>query len=215
MHIVKWLVHTSFAVLSDMKSHTGAATRLGKGAIHGASTKQKLNATSSTESELVGVNDVMPQALWTRYFLEEQGYDVKDSIIYQDNQSSMLLEKHGRASSSKRTQHISIRYFFVTNRIASSEVSVEYCPTKTMIADFFTKPLEGIQFQTFMNVNPSPTSLQDQRSVLGNEKDLDGRKTDVVAPSREPPTNSGPRREPPNSGDSRMDEQGWTKVKGR
>jgi hypothetical protein len=45
----------------------------------------------------------MPQILWTRYFLEAQGFTVKDAIIYQDNQSSILLEKHGRASSSKQT----------------------------------------------------------------------------------------------------------------
>ena len=50
--------------------------------------------------------------------------------IRQGNQSSILLERHGRASSSKRTRHINIRYFFVTDRIASGEVTVEYCPTK-------------------------------------------------------------------------------------
>jgi hypothetical protein len=82
---------------------------LGKGAVHGTSTRQKLNTKSSMEAELVGVNDVMPQALWTRYFLEAQGYGMKESIINQDSQSSILLEKHGQASSRKRTQHINIR----------------------------------------------------------------------------------------------------------
>jgi hypothetical protein len=85
---------------------TGGAMTLGKGVIYGTSTRQKLNTKSSTEAELVGVNDVMPQILWTRYFLEAQGYDIKDSITYQDNQSSILLEKNGRASSGKRTRHI-------------------------------------------------------------------------------------------------------------
>ena len=59
--------------------------------------KQKLNTRSSTETELVSADDVMPQVLWTTYFLDAQGYDVKDTIMYQDNQSAMLLEKHGRA----------------------------------------------------------------------------------------------------------------------
>jgi len=48
---------------------------------------------SSTESELVVVNDMMPQILWTRYFLESQGYKDHDSVLYQDNQSAMILEK--------------------------------------------------------------------------------------------------------------------------
>jgi hypothetical protein len=109
MSIIKWWVDVSYAVHPDMKSHTGGTMSLGKGTIYNTSTRQKLNTKSSTESELVGVNDVMPQVLWTRYFLESQGYGVKESIIYQDNQSSILLEKNGRGSSSKRTRHINIR----------------------------------------------------------------------------------------------------------
>ena len=143
---------------------------LGKGTIYNTSTRQKLNTKSSTESELVGVNDVMPQILWTRYFLESQGYGVKESIIYQDNQSSILLEKNGRGSSSKRTRHINIRYFFVTDRVQNKEVSIEYCPTGEMIADFFTKPLQGSIFRKFrafiMNLDPGTYGSQDQRFVL-------------------------------------------------
>jgi hypothetical protein len=112
-HIIKWWMDTSFTVHPDMKSHTGTAMTMGKGAVNGMSLKQRMNTKSSTESELVGVNDIMPQMPWTRYFLKAQGYTVKDSVIYQDNQSSILLEKHGRASSSKHTWHINIRYFFV------------------------------------------------------------------------------------------------------
>lgn len=72
VNIVKWWVDASFAVHPDMKSHTGGGIMtLGKGALYGMpSTLQKLNTKSMTaEAELVGVNDVMPQILWTRYFL--------------------------------------------------------------------------------------------------------------------------------------------------
>ena len=162
LQIVKWWVDASYAVHPNMKSHTGGMMSLGKGTIYGASTRQKLNTKSSTESELVAVNDLMPQVLWTRYFLEAQGYDIKYSIMHQNNQSSMKLEKHGRASSSKRTRHINVRYFFVTNRIASKEVSVAYCPTSEMIADFFTKPLQGQDFRKFrdmiLNIDPENTN---------------------------------------------------------
>jgi hypothetical protein len=91
-HVVKCWVDASFAVHPDMKSHTRATMLLGKGSAYSRSTRQKLNTKSSTEAELVGVDDVMPQVLWTRYFLEAQGYTVRDSIIYQDNQSSIVAE---------------------------------------------------------------------------------------------------------------------------
>jgi hypothetical protein len=96
---------------------------------------------------LVGLDDVMALVLWTRYFLEAQGYSVDDNIVYQDNQSAMLLEKNGRRSSGKRTHHINICYFFVANRISADEVRVDYCPTGEMIGGFFTKPLQGSLFK--------------------------------------------------------------------
>ena len=85
----------------------------------------------------------MPAICWTCYFLESQGYGVFENILYQDNQSAILLEKNGKASSSKRTWHINIRYFFVTDRIANNELNVEWCPTGQMIADYMAKPVQG------------------------------------------------------------------------
>ena len=107
---------------------------------------------SRTEAELVGVSDMLPQVIWTRHFLEAQGYNVDESIVYQDNMSSILLEKNGRASSGKRTRHINIRYFFVTDRVKSGELGIQYCPTEEMIADFFTKPLQGAKFRKFRDL---------------------------------------------------------------
>ncbi len=57
------------------------------------STKQKLNTQSSTESELVGVDGMMPIVVWSRYFLMAQGYWVTQNLLLKDNQSSILLEK--------------------------------------------------------------------------------------------------------------------------
>jgi hypothetical protein len=59
----------------------------------------------------------------------------------------MLLAKNGRTSSGRRTRHIDIQYFFVTDRVKHGEIRIEYCPTRDMVADFFTKPLQGSLFQ--------------------------------------------------------------------
>jgi len=111
-----------------------------------------MNTRSSTEAELVGVNDAMSLILWTRHFLEAQGYEVKENVIYQDNESAILLEKNGRRSSTKRTRHLEIRYFFVTDNVNRRKVSIEYCPTEEMVADYFTKPLQGATFRKFIKL---------------------------------------------------------------
>ena len=108
LHLIHWWIDGTFATHCDMCSHTGGAMSLGKGIIYGTSTRQKLNTHSSTEAELVAVDDCMSQILWTRYFLDAQGYNINNCIVYQDNKSAILLEQNGRASSSKRTRHINI-----------------------------------------------------------------------------------------------------------
>jgi len=148
---IKWFIDGAHAVHHDMWGHTGAAMTLGKGAAYLSSSKQKINTMSSTETELIAVNDKMGQILWTKYFLEAQGYDVP-LVLFQDNKSTMLLEKHGRASSTKRTQHINIWYFFVTDCIQREGLTVEYCPTDDMLGDFGTKPLQGKKFLDFRHM---------------------------------------------------------------
>jgi hypothetical protein len=66
----------------------------------------------------VGADDFMPVICWTRYFMKAQGCGVKGNVLFQDNKSSILLEKNGKASSSKRTKHINIRYYFITDRVS-------------------------------------------------------------------------------------------------
>jgi hypothetical protein len=149
--ILKWWVDGSFTVHPAMRGHTGGGLTIGRGFPIVTSTKQKLNTQSSTKWELLSVDDCMPAICWTRCFFEAQGYQVTENIVYQDNKSAILLERNGKASSSKRTKHIHIRYFFVTDRIKKQELTVEWCPTGDMIADFMTKPTQGALFRKFQD----------------------------------------------------------------
>jgi hypothetical protein len=141
--ILKWWVDASFAVHPNMRGHSGEGLSLRRGFPIVSSTKQKLNTRSSTETEIVGADDFMSAICWTRYFTKAQGNDVKDNVLFQDNNSSILLEKNGKASSSKRTKHINIRYFFITDRVSNEEVSVVWCPTGDMIGDYATQTTPG------------------------------------------------------------------------
>jgi hypothetical protein len=158
---LKWSVDASFAVHKDMRSHTGAVLTLGQGALMSMSLKQKINTKSSTEAELVGVDDAMNFVEWIQLFVEQQIKSINDDsilkkigcdvVIQQDNTSTIQLENNGQASSTKRTRHINIRYFYITSKIKSGRMRVIYHPTKQMVSDYLTKPLQGSLFRTHRN----------------------------------------------------------------
>ena len=149
---IKCYVDASFVVHKDMRSHTGGFMTMVTVGAYMQSRKQKLNTKSSTEAEIFGLYDVLTQVICNRYFLKEQGYMIHDNVIYQDNQSAIRLEKNCKKSSSKRTRHINIGYYFITGRIMKQEASVYFCPTFEMIGYYFTKALQGSRFRRFRNI---------------------------------------------------------------
>jgi hypothetical protein len=107
----------------------------------------KCNTKSSTETELISLADKLADVIWMRYFIECQGYDIDEYIIFQDNMSALSLEKNGRISSSKRTKHIKAKYFLIKDYYDAGEIDVKFCPTDEMWADVLTKPLQGQKFR--------------------------------------------------------------------
>jgi hypothetical protein len=145
--IVTAYIDASYAVHNDCKGQTGVAIiSVGKGTVYAKSSKQKLVANSSTEAELIGVSEGLLQALWTRNFLQAQGIKVKPVNLKQDNKSTICMVEKGE-STSPRKRHVAIRYFFVKDRMENGEVEIAYLPTELMVADFFTKPLQGELFR--------------------------------------------------------------------
>ena len=120
---------------------------LGEGAISSYSRKLRLNTRSSTESELVSADMYLPEMLWSLYFLREQGYEVANVELFQDNISAQMLEVNGKFSSSKKTKHIRAKFFFIKDRIDSGDIRVIDCPTEDMWADGQSKPLQGKLFR--------------------------------------------------------------------
>jgi hypothetical protein len=64
----------------------------------------------------------------------------------------MRFEKNGRRSAGPNSKHIDSRCFFVKDRIQLEGLDVQHCPTEQMLADFFTKPLQGSLFRKFRDV---------------------------------------------------------------
>lgn len=105
---------------------------------------------------MVGIDDAMTFVMWVWYYLEEQMKNLphtsklKDlgihNVIKQDNTNGIQLEQNGKQSSTKRTRHINIRYFCVTDKIKDKNMSVIYKHTHDMVSDYLTKPLQGSLF---------------------------------------------------------------------
>ena len=65
-----------------------------------------MNTKSSSETELVGLDVLLLTVLWTKYFIEAQGYDVEHNIIHQDNESTLRMLINGKKSCTPRSKHI-------------------------------------------------------------------------------------------------------------
>jgi len=141
-------VDAAYAVHENMRSQTGGCLSFGRSTVHTKSSKQKLNTKSSTEAELVGLSDYVPYTLWMNNFLAAQGYKIKSSKVYQDNQSTIRMETNGRNSCTGKSKYIDITYFFVKDRVNRKEIEISYCPTESMLADFLRNRCR-VHYQNF------------------------------------------------------------------
>ena len=117
LSIIHWWVDAVYGVHWDCKGHIGAMVSMGNRAIFSFSRGQKLNARSSTRAELIVITDALGIILWTKYFMEAQGYTIDTNIIFQDNKSTILQATNGRQSAEKKSKHIKNKFFLVADKV--------------------------------------------------------------------------------------------------
>jgi hypothetical protein len=115
-----------------------------------------------------------------------QGYPPKTNFLEQDNESAIKLEVNGRTSAGAKSRHLNIRYFWIKENLEDLHIKVRHCRTLKMLADFFTKPLQGALFRIFRDIilgknriislDSIPNLLVEERVEEGLQ---DGRGTDV------------------------------------
>jgi hypothetical protein len=136
----------------DMRGHTGMFVTLGynNAPICAKSTKQKLHTRSSTESELLALDDSVLHLLWLVQIVTFMGYPQRPTFVYQDNQSTMSVCESGH-SKNGRLKHMAVRWHFINGRINDGSVTLQYICTEDMIADILTKPLRGASWTRLRN----------------------------------------------------------------
>ena len=80
-----------------------------------------------------------------------QGYKTKTTLA-KDNESEIRMLLNGKKSCTSNSKHVAIKYFWCTDRIKNGNITVKYCPTEKMLANFMSKPLQGKLFILFRNV---------------------------------------------------------------
>ena len=72
---------------------------------------------------------------------------MKLKFVFQENASTIKLGENVKFSSGKSARYFDIRLFNATDLISRKEVAIKHYPTGKMLADHFSKPLEGKLFR--------------------------------------------------------------------
>jgi hypothetical protein len=138
-------VDASHAIHSDGRGHGGVIITAGSAPVYSKSWKLKHVTLSSTDAEISALSECVTTIIWMRYLLYECGIiSDKPTIVYQDNQSAMIMHQNG-GGTFKRSKHLIVRKAFVKEYLDDNIIILEYLPTKDMLADILTKPLSGEQ----------------------------------------------------------------------
>jgi hypothetical protein len=138
-----------FAAHNDSKSHSGMVVFVAGMLVYASSKKQGCVTKSPTESELVALTDNIGLVeLFEEFVAFLINETIATPIIYQDSSSVVSLVTLGGGVT--RTKHLRNRMHLAKEAVDLKRLIIKHCRAKLMIADGLTKPLEGIDFQQFV-----------------------------------------------------------------
>ena len=144
--LVAW-ADASYASREEARSQSGYCFALGanNASFYAKSQKQKLVTLSSTEAEYVALFHAVTELVYLRRLLEELGFRQRATLVFQDNQSTILWAE-GQMNH-QRTKHISVKYHYIQMLVQEGQIELEHIPTGEMRADLQTKALTNELFQ--------------------------------------------------------------------
>ena len=112
LNLERW-VDESYVINEVMRVRTGGCVSCGVGVIHSKASKTNLNTKITTESEVVAVNEYVPNKIHMINIILGQGYTLHKEVLYQDNESANNTDKNGRNSCTGNSRHISVGCFLL------------------------------------------------------------------------------------------------------
>ncbi|HND47413.1 MAG TPA: Ty1/Copia family ribonuclease HI, partial [Anaerolineales bacterium] len=137
---VKLFADASHLTHPDGRGHTGIIIFLGKTFITARSVKQKVQARSSTEAEIIAAEECATYIPFLKGLLHDLKLEVElPFIMGQDNKSCIHMMVQG--GQFQRTKHMLSRVSFLKDMVNKGLLICKYIQTADMVADLLTKPL--------------------------------------------------------------------------
>ena len=86
--------------------------------------------------------------------------------------------KNGKNSCSSKSRHIHIRYFFTKDVIDRGDMELKHCPTEEIIADFYTKPLQGKNYYKMRQMIMGHSTMSVKERIGDHQKNATEHGTD-------------------------------------
>ena len=93
----------------------------------------------------MAITEAFKEVIWLKGLFGELSKDLQITTIFYDSQSAIFLTKDQMFH--ERTMHIDIRYHFVREIIARSDIMVRKISTPDNPADMMTKTLPSAMFE--------------------------------------------------------------------
>jgi hypothetical protein len=130
------------------RSVSGYVFNVAGGAVSWASKWQPTVALFTTEAEYMVASNTTKEAIWLRVLLEDLGFpQVSATTLHADNLGCIALTNGTITHSCAK--HIDILHHFIRERVANSEIDLQYVSTKGMLADILTKQLPREAFERY------------------------------------------------------------------
>ncbi|XP_073049461.1 secreted RxLR effector protein 161-like [Primulina eburnea] len=134
----------------DRRSTTGYCSFVWGNLVTWRSKKQPVVSRSSAEAEFRALSLATCEGIWIRRMMAELKMPYHESVILNcDNQAAISIAKD--PVHHDRTKHVEIDRHFIAEKIKSTEVLLQYTPTRVQLADILTKALIGPNFDEICN----------------------------------------------------------------
>src|SRR3990167_2624399 len=127
--------------IDDRRSTSGHCILFGGSLVSWKTKLQSAISLSTMESEFYALTYALQEVKAVNHVLEEINIKQEQPIvIYEDNQSTIKFSNNSAFKG--RAKHIDLRYNYVKECIEQEWCILNYCETKNMLADIFTKAVD-------------------------------------------------------------------------